>query len=194
MNAPKRISIKLFIDNPETLRAAQVVPIFQRWIQRNRLEGLLIDVADYQHVHRGPGIVLIGHEGDYGYDPRAERPGIQYTLKHAEGLSLAEALAITLRRVLQAASLFEREKSLKGVQVNADELLITFRDRLNFPNRSETWLELIPEVQAVAGDVYSAGLSLKALEGDAREPLQIRVSSSEPVSIETLLEAFAVRQ
>ena len=41
------------------------VPVFHDWIRRGAVEGLLIDVARYGHVHHGPGIMLVGHEGDY---------------------------------------------------------------------------------------------------------------------------------
>lgn len=193
MTAPKRLSIKLFIDNPETIEAKQIVPIFQRWIQRNQVEGLLIDVADYQHVPNGPGIVLIGYEGDYAYDFSDNRAGIQYTLKQTAAFSFGEAVSIALRRVLQAAQALEKEKSLAGIRINASDLQISILDRLNFPNNPDGWLDIIPEVQAVAGAIYSSDLRIKAIEGDVREALRLHVSSSEAVSTTELLDSFAVR-
>lgn len=69
MQAPKRLSVKLFANNPKVVEAKAFGPIFQGWIQRNAIENeLLIDVVDYKHVHHGPGIILIGYEGDYAYD------------------------------------------------------------------------------------------------------------------------------
>ena len=32
------------------------------WIRDDRLDGTLIDVADYSHMKNGPGIVLVAHE------------------------------------------------------------------------------------------------------------------------------------
>ena len=37
---------------------------------------LLIDVTDYTHVWRGPGILLVGHGVDLYYDLGEDRPGL----------------------------------------------------------------------------------------------------------------------
>jgi hypothetical protein len=192
MTAPKRLAIKLFFDNPEAITTNDIVSVFQGWIQDSRVEGLLIDVVDYHHVHNGPGIILIGHEGDYVYDFGDSRIGIQYTLKQTADFSLTEALAITLRRTLQAAYQLESEKSLNGIHINASELQISFRDRLNYPNSADMWIEVIPEVQAILKDCYTPDLSISALEGDDREPLTLRVSSVESLSFTELLGNVAI--
>ena len=44
------------------------IPVFHRWIQTQALDDLLLDVADYSHVHHGPGILLVAHEGKYAVD------------------------------------------------------------------------------------------------------------------------------
>ena len=67
----QHINIKFYLENPETVDLAEYSTVFNSWIQQKRLEGLLIDVADYLHVHHGPGIMLIGHEADYSLDNRA---------------------------------------------------------------------------------------------------------------------------
>ena len=44
---------------------------------------LLLDVADYRHVPAGPGVMLIGNEGDYSVDNTGDRLGIRYNRKAA---------------------------------------------------------------------------------------------------------------
>ena len=53
------------------VKPAEFAAVLNSWIQKQRLEELLIDVADYLHVHNGPGIMLTGHEADYSLDKRA---------------------------------------------------------------------------------------------------------------------------
>src|SRR5919205_421212 len=77
----QHINIKFFLRNPETATLADYAAVFNSWIQTQRLEELLIDVADYLHVHNGPGIMLIGHDADYSLDNRAGRLGLLYNRK-----------------------------------------------------------------------------------------------------------------
>ena len=63
---PKRISVKLFTTDPEAeVDLHKYIRVFHEFIKEKKVEGLLIDVADYSHVPEGPGIVLIGHDVDY---------------------------------------------------------------------------------------------------------------------------------
>jgi hypothetical protein len=190
MTAPKRLTIKLFIDNPEAIKDHQIVPIFQHWIQHNQVEGLLIDVVDYQHVPNGPGIILSGYEGDYAYDFGDNRLGIQYTLKQTAVFSLRETVSITLRRALQAAQQLEKEKSLAGIRINANELQVSLLDRLNFPNTADTQAQLIPEIESLVGAIYSSDLTIKAIEAATRAPLRLHISSSKFITIPELLDTL----
>jgi hypothetical protein len=65
---PHRIAIKFFVESDP--RAAvdlePFIPMFHRFVQQGSVEGLLVDVADYAHVRDGPGVILIGHDVDYG--------------------------------------------------------------------------------------------------------------------------------
>ena len=77
----QRISVKFFVSEPDAVHLPAFIPVFHRWIQDHAVEGLLIDVADYKHVPEGPGILLIGHEGDYSIDMAKGRPGLLYSRK-----------------------------------------------------------------------------------------------------------------
>ena len=77
----QHINIKFYLENPQTVNLADFAAVFNTWIQAQRLEELLIDVADYLHVHNGPGIMLIGHEADYSLDNRLRKLGLLYNRK-----------------------------------------------------------------------------------------------------------------
>src|SRR5205807_2486817 len=75
----QHINVKLLLEGGDDLDP--VIPIFHSWIQNQPFGELLIDVADYRHVHHGPGIVLIGHEADYSLDQTDGRLGLRYNRK-----------------------------------------------------------------------------------------------------------------
>ncbi|MEM8862021.1 MAG: hypothetical protein AAGD96_27190, partial [Chloroflexota bacterium] len=111
---PNKIQIKIFTQNTVDLKA--IIPIFHSWIQDNLLDGLPLDVADYRHVPNGPGILLMGHEGEYALDLAQGRPGITYAHKRdwPEMANTLEArIDWVLARVQKAAALLEIATSLQ---------------------------------------------------------------------------------
>ncbi|HEX3371272.1 MAG TPA: hypothetical protein VHS08_02075, partial [Candidatus Acidoferrales bacterium] len=76
----QHVNVKLLLQNPQGIRLEPLVPVFHSWIEHQNGE-LLIDVADYAHVPAGPGVVLIGHEGNYSVDNADDRLGVRYNRK-----------------------------------------------------------------------------------------------------------------
>lgn len=191
MNAPKRLRVKLFVENPEAVAAEKVVPVFQRWIQRGAIKNeLLIDVADYKHVHHGPGIVLIAHEGDYAYQFNDGRVGLSYTLKQHDSATLEDALSTALARVIFAAQLVHKESQLKGLQIALDSVQISLLDRLQYPHDAET----IAQVQAAITALFDgkdSDVQVTPVEADVREPISFTVQSPSLESLITPAEVNA---
>lgn len=168
MQAPKRLSVKLFVNNPEVVEAEQLVPVFQRWIQDSVIENeLLIDVADYKHVHHGPGILLIAHEGDYAYQANAGRVGLSYTLKQHDNATLAETIALALTRLNNAADLLHAEENLNGIRFALNTLQVTILDRLNYPNEETVTSDVYEELR----DYFSRlGVDASVVADNNRDP------------------------
>lgn len=185
---PKRISIKFFVENPEAADDLGVfIPIFQRWIQQDAMEGVLIDAVNYQHVHWGPGVILIGHEGDYSYNVAEGRPGVLYTQKVHLHDTLRDVLSAITRRALMAAERLAAEPALSGLRIDTQEAQITFLDRLRFPNTAETFdaiRDTLTEFAASLYDTQAIGLDLAA--SDPRAPFTIRVQAGKDVALTTL--------
>ena len=78
-----RISVKYFVAEPECVDLDAMIPVFHEWIQRSRVPGMLVDVADYRHITGGPGVVLVGHDVDYALDTTDGRPGLVHTRKRS---------------------------------------------------------------------------------------------------------------
>jgi hypothetical protein len=172
--------VKYFVQGDVTFDLAGLVPVFQRWIQQHSVEGLLIDVADYKHVHHGPGVVLIGHEGDYSFDLRDGRPGLVYTRKRALKATLADDLREATRLAAEAARKLESEAVLNGIRFDYSEVETTFLDRLNTPNAPEIFEAIRDSLRAFAGVLYQTDTVLvESVEADARKPLRVRLAASQ---------------
>jgi hypothetical protein len=185
----QHINIKFFIENAESVKLADFAPVFNTWIQTQRLEELLIDVADYLHVHHGPGIMLIGHEADYSLDQRAGRLGLLYNRKEQLEATTQEKLVQAARAVLTAAQILEKENSLK---FSGSEVQLIVNDRLLVPNTPETFAALEPEVQAFFDKLYCGEEFTLAHYADARERFTINVKTESIFDVDTLLKNLTV--
>lgn len=185
---PERISVKFFIDDGEAVEPSALIPLFHRWIRERRLPGLPIDVADYKHVPDGPGVLLMGHDGDYVWDGRFHRIGFLYKHKREwPGDSFQDRLNHVLQRGSQALALLQEAPELSGISFQTDELEISFPDRLNVPNTSETLAELREVITAVLQTHYpDHDIILNHVHNEARRPFTLNVNL---VPIRQLVEA-----
>ncbi len=132
-----KISIKIFSDDPKLNTPRSFTPLFHRWIQQQGVaDHLLVDVADYSHVHHGPGILLMAHEGHYSLDQSSGKPGLLYARNQPLSGTLAERLKTVWHYTILAAQQFERD-----TQVTFDywHYRIIANDRLAAPNSNQTF-------------------------------------------------------
>lgn len=182
----QHINIKFFIENPEEVKLAEYSGVFNNWIQRRVTPELLIDVADYLHVHHGPGVILIGHEADYSLDNRAGRLGLLYNRKAAIDGTVQEKLAQAAQAALAAAQLLEKEN---GVKFSGQEAEIIINDRLLVPNTPETFMALEPDLRAFFDTLYGGTeYSLVHQNADRRERLTINAKAAARFEVEALLK------
>lgn len=185
----QHINIKFYLENPETVNLAEYGTIFNSWIQGHRLEELLVDVADYLHVHHGPGIMLIGHEADYSLDHRAGRLGLLYNRKGQLNGTTLEKLAQAARAALTAAQILEQENGLK---FSGSEVQVIVNDRLLVPNTADSFEALEPDLQAFFTALYGgAEYKLEHLV-NPRERFTVNVKTGTSFDVETLLKNLSV--
>ena len=135
----QHINVKLLVKNPEEVDLEPLIPVFHSWIQAQVFEELLLDVADYRHVHAGPGVVLIGHQANYSVDNTDERLGVRYNRKAVLNGNNHDVLRQAMRAALTACQRLETEPSLKGkLRFNGQEIEFFVNDRLLAPNRDGT--------------------------------------------------------
>lgn len=173
----KRLQIKIYAENLDAERLEQFVPVFHRWIRENVLDEMVIDVADYGHVHEGAGVVLVGHGSDYYVDLGEGRPGLLYSRKR-DVPSGADILEDGLRRAQNATKLLSAEPGLEKAPVfGTKEVLIRIVDRLAVQNDDASFDKVKGEVSAALQKAFGKSFTLRR-EGSAREALTIRATAA----------------
>tara|TARA_Y100000588_G_C14211848_1_gene907025 strand:- start:766 stop:1338 length:573 start_codon:yes stop_codon:yes gene_type:complete len=134
---PKRIHVKLFLEAPQSAPPDEVFQIFNNWIA-DTADEVLIDVADYSHIHNGPITLLVGHQADYSIDNANAEMGLLYCSKEALEGDLASQLRQAVTAALKACRRLEDDSMLQGKAKFRSDLEVATSDRLNFPNTPET--------------------------------------------------------
>ena len=108
-----------------------------RWAEIAAHEPAL-GVAAHERLIR-PGVVLIGHEGNYSVDNADHRLGVRYNRKAALGGSNQDRLEQSTRAALTALQRLEQDSRLDGkLQFGGHEIEIFINDRLVAPNTDAT--------------------------------------------------------
>ena len=183
----QHINVKLLLGKPEEVDLEPLIPIFHSWIQDRIREELLLDVADYRHVYAGPGIILIGYEGNYSVDNEDNRLGVRYNRKAALEGTNQDRLNQAARAALTACERLEADPRLQGkLRFNGQEIEISVNDRLLAPNSAPTReaikTDLEPFVQKLLG---GSGYSL-SFDDNPRNLFRACVKALQTFSAETL--------
>jgi hypothetical protein len=166
----QHINLKIFAAPAEGVELAGAIPVFHRWIQARSRPEMLIDVADYSHVPDGPGVLLIGHEANYGLDLGHGRLGLLYNRKAPGGDTPAERLQQAYESARDACRLLEQEPEFQGkLAFPGDEIELVLNDRLLYPNTAETWNAVRGDIEAFFDGLYGKGRYEITRAADPRE-------------------------
>jgi hypothetical protein len=151
----QRIDLKALVDAPRDVDLDPLLGIFGRWRNDKDHAARWVDLADYAHMSRGAGIVLIGKQGIFGmtrFDPGL---GLLYSGRGEYEGSCEKRVLESFRRHLALTTALLREpdypaelKTLTG----AWELSVN--DRLDFPNNEETDRVLRPSIEAALDKLF----------------------------------------
>jgi hypothetical protein len=188
----QHVNVKLLVENPEAVDLEPLIPIFHGWIQDQAGSDLLLDIADYRHVQAGPGVILIGHEGDYSVDNTDNRLGVRYNRKAPLDGSNQDRLTQAARAVLTACQRLEADPRLdRKLRFNGREIEIFLNDRLIAPNCDETREALHSDFQFFAQHLFHGGDYSLAYPSDRRRLFGVSLKSAERFSVTDLLETLA---
>jgi hypothetical protein len=166
----QHVNVKLILAHPEGIDLEPLIPVFHSWIQEQGTGELLLDVADYRHVPAGPGVVLIGHEGNYSVDNTDNRFGVRYNRKMALDGSNQDRFAQATRAALTACQRLEAEPRLAGeLRFNGCEVELFVNDRLLAPNSDATREAALADLQTFSAKLFGGGKYSLLFDKDPRK-------------------------
>jgi hypothetical protein len=185
----QHVNVKLLVRNPEEVDLESLIPVFHGWIQNQVGEGLLLDVADYRHVNAGPGVVLIGHEGNYSVDNTDNRLGVRYNRKAALDGNNLDRLKQAARAALTACQRLEAESRLGGkLRFNGQEMEIFINDRLLAPSSEATRETFKSDFERFFQQLFKNSNFSTAYGSDPRKLFTVSVKTTQPFPVADLLK------
>jgi hypothetical protein len=189
------VSVKLFVDDHTVVRPQELIAVFHRWIEEGTLEDeLMIDVAIYEHVPNGPGIVLVCDHAHYYFDVRGGRWGLRYRGRRAARGSGEEAVTRAFARVLGAAALLENDPGLEGrYRFRTDEVEFGVFDRRLAPSDEATLAAVRPALESAVEALYGEPARSLTLVSEPKEPFMVTIETTSSPGAEDLLSRLAAR-
>ena len=185
----QHVNVKLLVKDSQGLDVELLVPIFHGWIQEKVFEDRLLDIADYRHVIDGPGVILIGFEGDYSVDDTDGRRGIRYNRKVAFEGSNQDRLKQAAKSALQAAQRLETETTLGDkLQFNGQGIEVFINDRLLAPNNEKTRAGVKADFDQFFQKLFAGVDYSLSYEENPRRLLTVNAKASRPFTVADLLK------
>lgn len=185
----QHVNVKLLVKNPQEVDLEPLIPVFHGWIQDQVCEELLLDVADYRHVYAGPGVVLIGHQGNYSVDNTDGRLGVRYNRKAVLDGSNQGRLKQAARAALTACQRLEAEPRLGGrLRFNGQEIEVFINDRLVTLNRDATRETVKSDFRIFFQKLFRGSEYSLSYGSDPRRLFAVSVKASRPFLVADLLE------
>ena len=180
----QHVNIKIYVDGDMTVDPERFIEVFHRWIAQSSLDELLIDVADYRHVPRGPGVVLIGHEADYSMENIGGRFGLRYNRKAALEGTNQDRFSQALRSAANACRMLEADFELK---FSRQQFELFINDRALAPNTPETFAAVKPELDSFLKQVLGHDAMSLEHQSDPRRLFGVEVTVDRPFDLAALL-------
>jgi hypothetical protein len=188
----QHVNMKLLVQNPKDVDLEPLIQVFQNWIQDQANGELLLDVADYRHVEAGPGVVLIGHEGNYSVDNTDNRLGVRYNRKAMLDGSNQDRLEQAARAALTACRRLEAEPRMNGrLRFNGQEIEVFINDRLMAPNTDATREAVASDLRAFSRKLFRGGEYSMSFDRDPLKLLAVSLRAAQPFLVADLLQELA---
>src|SRR3989304_5511049 len=150
----QRINVKFFVADADGVALTDFIHIFNSWVQTS--DGEYYDIADYNHVHDGPGVLLIAHEANISVDNTGNRLGLLYNRKQPLSGSNQEKLHFVFKSALEFCRRIEEEPALQGkIKFGGNEFLFLINERLLAPNSQATFRAASPDLEKIAKTLYA---------------------------------------
>lgn len=180
----QHVNVKFFVKDAGAVNLGEAINVFHSWIQGQKLDDLLIDVADYRHVPSGPGVILVGHNAQYSFDNAEDQLGVLYNRKtpmDASGPALIQKAIEVAREICQ---LLLKEEAFAGkLSFETSRLQILINDRLIGANDEATFERLLPDLTAALVAVFGEQEFKFERASDPRKRLTLTVSAAQGLAV-----------
>jgi hypothetical protein len=190
----QRIQIKILSNAPGGLDLNPFIEIFGRWRGEKSHPAQWVDLADYAHVPRGPGIVLVGFNANFSFDMTAdsngagESPGTLYFAKKGLLGSYSERILSAMKTCLTLSQRLVAEREFPpAVVLQPGSLEIRFPDRLLTPNSPSVHERLRPALEESLTRLYGAGSYALNAHSNSSEAPSYSVRAESAGSLDDLL-------
>jgi hypothetical protein len=184
----QHVNVKLIASDGASVDLEPLIPIFHGWIRDRVFPEMLLDVADYRHVHQGPGVMVIGLQGNYSVDNTDGRLGVRYNRKAALEGTNSDRLKQAARAALHCFHRLEAEPTLKGaLKFGGREVEVLINDRALAANNDATRIAAQPELHALFGRLFAGADYALKHETEPRRLFTARVKTTKSFSVPELL-------
>lgn len=189
----QKINWKIFIEDPAAADPDRFFKVFNTWIPDD--PEVFVDVADYQHVHDGPLVALVGYYTDYWLDATDRRPGLLYNRRLPVEGPNGEKLTRSFGEILRAAVRLQQDPEFQGrLRFRKDEFLFIINDRGVAPNTKETFDAVRPDIENFLDAVYGKNkYSLEHLNSP-KQRFSVKISVQQAPEIESLIQRLPATQ
>lgn len=157
----QKVNVKLFTNAPERVNLDPFLGIFARWREERGHPAGWIDLADYAHLERGPGILLIGRQGNLGADLAEPGPGLLYANKQDLDGTFEERIRQVFERAIRLMGPLTGEPDYPAdLEPRPGFWELALNDRLECPNTEATDRALRPGIEAVVEQLFGTGTTL----------------------------------
>jgi len=180
----QRIELKMLVDGPDQPNLDSLLSVFDRWRKQDNAPSEWIDLADYAHMPKGPGVLMAGKRENFGVNLIDPGPGIFFTGKKDYSGSTADRFVEAFRRCLTLAGALLAETEYPAAHSpRTGDWLVVVNDRLDFPNTAETDGEIRPGLEAALGRVFGEGTFTLTRDEDPSHRLGYRVQAASALSL-----------
>ena len=184
----QHVNVKLYLRDPQAVKLEAMIPVFHGWIQSKACEEIMIDVADYRHVHAGPGVVLVGHQADYSVDNTDNRLGIRYNRKATLEGSNRDRFSQALRAALRACQRLEADEKLSGsLRFNGQDMKLFVNDRMLAPNTGRLADSVQAELRSFFEGVFGDSAFEMKFDSNSRSLFGVEVHAVKPLELDKVL-------
>ncbi len=189
MEGLQKFDIKVFAQAGADIDPAEFIGVLQGWIREGTAEGIPIDVADYSHMHHGPGVILVGHYVNIGIDYTGGRMGLLYHRKHPMEGSFSQRFRTNLKNALEACIQLETAEGFQGhLKFGSGEFLVIANDRLQTDGQGDAAAKLRDGISEVAQELFGPEVAITIQDGDPRTRPSVSIKVPENIDIASIIQ------